>query len=103
MFINGTHSGATAALAGTLASASLLVNGAIFYYRTPTAVSNSAQTLTLTFTDGSTSQIISLYTDTATTSTIPFTAGSILILVYYNGVFYVVNDAHYADGDGVSY
>ena len=113
-FIIGTHTSSTSSLKGVLSTTTAIANGKIIFYRTPYALPQSQHTLELNYADsGNTTGAIPIYAHSGQRNVVPYPAGSILVMVYYNSGFYIVNNTIapvssvgspiYNNGDEVSY
>ena len=102
-FIVGTHNSSTASLTGVLSTTTTIANGKIIYYLTPYALPDTQVTLTLAYANsGTNTGAIPIYSYGNTRSLIPYPANSILILVYYNSAFYLVNNTFATVGGTVA-
>lgn len=92
-FIVGTHTSSTATMTGVLSTTTTIADGKIIYYLNPYAWPQSQTTLTLAYADsGNSTSAIPIYKYGSTRSKIPFPAGSIVTLIYYNSKFYIANN-----------
>ena len=115
-FVVGTNSGVSASLTGVLSDTTTITNGKLIYFLSPYALPESTVTLELSYANtGNTTGAIPIYAYGTVRSIAAYPAGSILILLYYNSAFYLVNNTSavvggstqsnvtYQNGDEVEY
>lgn len=100
-YIVGTQTGATNAWTGVTEDASLYVGKTIAYYL-PYAGTDSAATLTLTLSGGTTTNAISLRRQATSTVTTHFAANNVIILTY-DGTYWRVNAYYDSNTNTIAY